>query len=37
VRHGDSIALDDAKIELLELKRSAVREIAVRDMVRDVC
>jgi hypothetical protein len=36
LRHGDSIALDGTENGLLELKRKAVRGIAVRDMVNDV-
>jgi hypothetical protein len=36
LRHGDSIALDDTEIELLELSLSAVRGIAVPDIVFDI-
>ena len=33
LRHGDSIAREDTSNELFELKRSAARGIAARDMV----
>lgn len=33
LRHGDSIALEDASKDRLELKQRAARGIAVRDMV----
>lgn len=33
VRNGDSIALEGARNDLLELKRSAARGITVRDIV----
>ena len=36
LRHGDSIVLDEIASELLELRRSAARGIAVFDMMLDV-